>query len=73
MKNKHYGAEIERGTVVSADAGGCVIRSLDRTGIQSPPIPDLSGEVSAGDTVWFFLFPDGTGAVLAACSAEVTD
>ncbi|MDD3881888.1 MAG: hypothetical protein PHI27_06515 [Eubacteriales bacterium] len=61
-----YGACIERGAVVSVADGLYIVRSLTRDGIITPAIPAISGTYQADDTVYFFLFPDGHGAILAA-------
>lgn len=60
-----YGARVERGEIRSETEGRFVVASLDREGIVSPPISALAGAgYDAGDKVYFFLFRDGTGAVL---------
>lgn len=66
-----YGANIERGRITGLAAGGYTVASLDRDGIESPVIPAISapGEAGApaytvGDTVYFFLFRDGTGRII---------
>mgnify|MGYP006873098553 CR=1 FL=1 len=61
---------IERGKIISAEAGGYVIASIDRDGIETPPLAALhSGETySAGDHVYYFIFGDGTGRILGEFS-----
>lgn len=60
-----YGACLERGKILSAAEGGYTVASLDRDGIESPPIPSLDGTIyTVADTVYFFLFRDGTGIIL---------
>lgn len=62
-----YGAAIERGKILSVESGGYRIESYTRDGITTPPIPAMGGAAySAGDRVYFFLFDDGSGAILAA-------
>lgn len=65
------GAAIERGrvqTVTKDDTGkitGYEVVSIDRKGIISPPIlPIDSKTYTVGDTVYFFLFRDGTGKII---------
>lgn len=61
------GALIERGRVVSASDGLYVLCSLTRDGITTPGIPALNGNTyETGDTVYFFVFPDGHGGIVAA-------
>lgn len=60
-----YGATLERGTILTATDEGYEIASLDRRGIETPPISAMHGETYAvGDKVIFFLFRDGTGRVV---------
>lgn len=60
------GAVIERGRVLAAEAGAYTVASLDRDGIQSLPIGALSDNTyTVGDTVYFFIFPDGTGKIIS--------
>ena len=63
--DKPKGAAIERGEVMTASGGKYTVKSLDRDGIETPPIGAAdSTTYSAGDRVYFFLFPDGTGKIL---------
>lgn len=63
-KRSCYGAVIERGVIRDAGEDGCLVESIDRYGIRAR-IPAIgSGEYSVNDQVYFFLFPDGTGAVI---------
>ena len=58
-------AMIERGEVTGANNGQYTVKSLDRDGIETPPIGAADSRTySAGDRVYFFLFPDGTGKIL---------
>lgn len=62
-----YGATIERGRIKEVRTGGYVVTSLDRDGIETPPIPRMTNSGVAyqvGDNVYFFLFSDGEGMVL---------
>lgn len=60
-----YGAVIERGRVQAAGADGYTVASLDREGIESPPLSPIDDKsYTVGDTVYFFLFRDGTGKIL---------
>lgn len=62
------GAFIERGTILSASNDGYTVKSFDRDGIITPPIKPISTDTkyTVGDTVYFFLFRDGTGKILCA-------
>lgn len=63
--DRSKGAFIERGVVLEASNGKYKIKSLDRDGIETPPIGAADTRTySAGDRVYFFLFPDGTGRIL---------
>lgn len=56
---------IERGVVKSGSNGRYTVASLDREGIETLPIIVLKNETyTEGDRVYFFSFPDGTGAIL---------
>lgn len=64
-------AQIERGIVVSVSSGLYQIRSYGRDGLVTPGIPALAGggqPYSVNEKVYFFLFDDGTGAVLGRFS-----
>ena len=59
------GANIERGRVLTAENDTYTVASLDREGIVSPPIQTTDDKrYTVGDTVYFFLFRDGTGKIL---------
>lgn len=65
--DRQKGAAIERGEVLNAQNDTYTVKSLDRDGIESPPIGTADGTAyQAGDRVYFFLFPDGTGKILCA-------
>ena len=58
-------ASIERGKVLTATADGYTVASLDREGLESPPIVPIDNtSYTVGDTVCFFMFRDGTGKIL---------
>lgn len=59
------GAMIERGIVRAAADGRYTVESLDRPGVVTPPLGAL-GTHAAGGRVYFCLFDDGCGLVLAA-------
>lgn len=60
-----YGAMIERGRITAAEPGGYAVASLDREGIESPLLKTIDNTTyTVGDTVYFFLFRDGTGKIL---------
>lgn len=67
----NYGAKIERGRVTDRGEGGYRVASLDRDGIESLFIPAIESngesgpaEYTVGDTVYFFIFRDGTGRII---------
>ena len=61
------GATIERGVVEEVCATGYKVKSYTRDGIITPAIPAASGAAyKAGDRVYFFMFDDGHGMILAA-------
>lgn len=61
-----YGAMIQRGKILSITSEGARIQSLSREGVQTPPLPFLSGfSAKAGELVYFFMFDDGRGMVLS--------
>lgn len=63
--DEQYGARIERGRVQSVSKEGARIASIDRDGVQTPPLKALSSlPLAEGDFVYFFLFDDGRGRVL---------
>lgn len=64
---QNYGAAIERGIIAEACGGGYKVQSFTRDGIVTPAIPSVSGApLKVGDRVYFFVFDDGHGAILAA-------
>ena len=72
MKTGHenrdtYGAVIERGIVQEANGDRYRVASLTRSGIVTPPIPSVRRRPhTVGEKVFFFLFEDGQGAIIAA-------
>ena len=64
--NAPFGALIERGVITATSDDGYSVESFDRKGVITPPITGISQETySAGDRVFFFLFNDGHGKILA--------
>lgn len=64
---EHYGANIERGRVTAICEDGYRVDSYTRPGILTPPLPSLNGAAySVGDRVYFFVFEDGHGLIIAA-------
>jgi hypothetical protein len=62
-----YGARIERGEIAEAAEGLYVVQSLTRDGIITPALPTMGGATyDVGDRVYYFLFDDGHGLILAA-------
>ena len=62
-----YGARVERGEVAEATDAGYRVMSLTRPGVTTPQIPALYGRTfSVGEKVYFFVFEDGHGGILAA-------
>ena len=68
MKNEYnpqYGATIERGRIISAQAGKYTVESYDRDGVTTPPITTTDdNSYNTGDRVFFFMFNDGTGRII---------
>lgn len=63
-----YGAIIERGIVQDAGENGYRVRSISRHGIVTPAIKPIDdAQYAVGTPVYFFLFEDGHGKILAAC------
>lgn len=61
------GAMIERGRVIEKNGTDYKVLSLTRDGITSPPIPAIgTAGYATGDLVYFFLFEDGSGAIIAS-------
>lgn len=67
QENISYGAKIERGLVMHAVDGKYIVQSYDRTGLTTPPIEAINQkQYNAGDRVYFFLFDDGGGKIIAS-------
>lgn len=66
IKDKSYGASIERGAVESIEDGGYRVASFTRDGITTPPLKTMNetDALSIGDRVFFFLFDDGDGLII---------
>lgn len=59
------GAKLERGIIQAAGAEGYTVSSYDRPGIIGKGIRDILGNThAAGDKVYWFFYPDGTGIIL---------
>ncbi|MBP3541811.1 MAG: hypothetical protein J6K72_08405 [Clostridia bacterium] len=66
MENR-CGAMIERGEVAEVTPEGYRVKSYDRDGVTTGVLPTAGGKTFAiGEKVYFFMFPDGKGLVLAA-------
>lgn len=64
---KNYGATVERGIVKEVCAEGYKVQSYTRNGVITPAIPAARGAAyEVGDRVYFFVFDDGHGMILAA-------
>ena len=63
-----YGAQIERGRIEQITGDGlCKVASISRDGIITPALPSIGGATyTVGDYVYFFMFDDGHGAILAS-------
>ena len=65
---------IERGKITAVSEDGYSVASIDRYGIETPPLKALEygqsgGSVptySVGETVYYFVFRDGTGRIICA-------
>ena len=77
MRQEEGGARIERGTQKKLVSDGWIVASLDQKGIETQPmqpmeILKLTGTIEglsktvyqAGDRVYYFVFPDGTGRII---------
>ena len=63
----NYGAPVERGIITNQSQDGYTIDSRSRDGVSTPALhPIDNANYKAGDLVYFFLFDDGHGAILAA-------
>lgn len=66
QENNSFGASIERGLIRQATDSGFIVESYDRKGLTTPPIQAIWQKTySAGDRVYFFLFDDGSGKIIA--------
>ena len=65
MENE-YGAVIERGEIIEIENNLYVVRSLTRSGVITPPMRAADGTTYRnGDRVYFFMFADGNGRIIA--------
>lgn len=62
--NSPWGAMIERGKITAAEADGYTVESFDRPGATGYGLKGPDG-LAAGNIVYFFLFGDGKGLILA--------
>lgn len=62
-----YGAAVERGSVTEVCEDGYRVSSYTRKGVVTPPIPAVGNTAYAdGDNVYFFIFDNGHGLIIAA-------
>lgn len=67
QENNSYGAKIERGVIAQTVDGKYTVQSFDRPGLVTPPIETINQQQhNAGDRVYFFLFDDGCGKIIAS-------
>lgn len=62
--NAPWGARIERGSIKEVSNGTYTVESYDRPGVTGWGLASTGDIYTAGDTVYFFLFPDGKGLVI---------
>lgn len=62
---KMNGAIIERGIVIAKINDTYRVRSITRDGIITPLLKSAENTLSVADKVYFFLFPDGDGMIIA--------
>ena len=64
---KNFGAQIERGQIETVTGDNRYkVASNSRDGIITPALPSIGGATyTVGDHVYFFMFDDGHGAILA--------
>ncbi len=62
----NMGAMIERGEIIRAEGARYKVQSFTRDGVVTPLIP-ATGDASyeTGDMVYFFMFEDGYGLIIA--------
>lgn len=59
------GAQIERGIVVAARDSQYSVKSYTRPGIITPLMKSSVSGLEVGNQVYFFMFPDGDGLIIA--------
>lgn len=65
--DNNNGARIERGIITNITDNGYSIKNLTRYSLDAENIPAQPGiKPKVGDRVYFFLFGDGQGLILAA-------
>lgn len=66
-KTACYGASVERGVVIDITDDGYVVRSADRDQVTTLPMKSLKdSHYTVGDAVYFFMFDDGNGMIVAS-------
>ena len=71
-EEKRYGARIERGILKEKSGEKFRVESICRPGVITPPLKpipipeeELPKPYAVGDRVYFFIFQDGGGAIIA--------
>lgn len=68
---ERYGAPVERGIIKEITEHGYIVQSIDRYGIETPPIKQIHNEkLSVEDRVYFYLHGDGTGKIICLVNSE---
>jgi len=61
-----YGAPVERGEITKIENNLYVIKSMTREGVITPAMGTIDEKkYEIGDRVYFFMFNDGKGKILA--------
>lgn len=58
------GAVIHIGKIKRVSDDGYIIASVTESPMETPPLKALIGEYEVGDTVFYFLFENGFGAII---------
>ena len=67
MKNEHNtpcGVQIERGRITAITGNTYTVESYDRPGVTAWGLKSMEQSHNAGDKVYFFVFPDGSGLII---------
>lgn len=70
--DKHIlgGALIERGEITQVRDDGYIIRSYSRYPVMTNPLKSIAADIfRVGDTVYYFMFDDGSGLILSRFTA----